>query len=116
MGPGGSDEGAGAQPLRLDAALAPGGPVGTGSSEGVALARCLEWGRGPMLSSPHIPTPSEELMRRYDVAGPRYTSYPTVPEWKQDFGTERYAERLDVAASAGADEPLSLYVHLPFCR
>ena len=69
-----------------------------------------------MLSSPHIPTPSEELMRRYDVAGPRYTSYPTVPEWKQDFGTERYAERLDVAASAGADEPLSLYVHLPFCR
>ncbi|AKJ01807.1 oxygen-independent coproporphyrinogen-3 oxidase [Archangium gephyra] len=69
-----------------------------------------------MVSSPHIPTPSEELMRRYDVAGPRYTSYPTVPEWKQDFGTERYAERLDVAGSASAEEPLSLYVHLPFCR
>ena len=42
-------------------------------------------------------------MRRYNVAGPRYTSYPTVPEWKQDFGTERYAERLDVAGSAGAE-------------
>ncbi|WP_257455230.1 oxygen-independent coproporphyrinogen III oxidase [Archangium lipolyticum] len=69
-----------------------------------------------MRSSLEIPTPSEELMRRYDVAGPRYTSYPTAPEWKQDFGTEHYAERLDVAGTAGADEPLSLYVHLPFCR
>ena len=55
-------------------------------------------------------------MRRYDVAGPRYTSYPTAPEWKHDFGTEDYAERRGVAGAAGADEPLSLYVHLPFCR
>jgi hypothetical protein len=44
-----------------------------------------------MVSSLDIPTPSEELMRRYDVAGPRYTRYPTVPEWKQDFGTEHCA-------------------------
>ncbi len=63
-----------------------------------------------------MPTPSEELMRRYNVAGPRYTSYPTAPEWRPDFGTEEYADRLDAAGAVGADEPLSLYVHLPFCR
>jgi oxygen-independent coproporphyrinogen-3 oxidase len=63
-----------------------------------------------------IPTPSEELMRRYNVAGPRYTSYPTAPEWRPDFGTEAYADRLEAAGTVGADEPLSLYVHLPFCR
>ncbi|HEX8437829.1 oxygen-independent coproporphyrinogen III oxidase [Archangium sp.] len=69
-----------------------------------------------MVASLEIPTPSEELMRRYNVAGPRYTSYPTAPEWRPDFGTEDYADRLEAARIAGADEPLSLYVHLPFCR
>jgi oxygen-independent coproporphyrinogen III oxidase len=69
-----------------------------------------------MSSSLEIPTPSEELMRRYNVAGPRYTSYPTAPEWRPDFGTDAYAERLEVAGATGSDEPLSLYVHLPFCR
>ncbi|HSP78354.1 MAG TPA: oxygen-independent coproporphyrinogen III oxidase, partial [Myxococcaceae bacterium] len=69
-----------------------------------------------MPASLEIPTPSEELMRRYDVAGPRYTSYPTAPEWQHAFGTTDYAERLEAAGAVGADEPLSLYVHLPFCR
>jgi oxygen-independent coproporphyrinogen-3 oxidase len=68
-----------------------------------------------MSTSLGIPTPSEELRRRYDVAGPRYTSYPTAPEWRPDFGTEDYAERLE-AAGGTADAPLSLYVHLPFCE
>lgn len=69
-----------------------------------------------MAAPPKIPTPSDELMRRYDVAGPRYTSYPTAPEWKQDFGGEQYAERLTAAGAADPDAPLSLYVHLPFCH
>jgi oxygen-independent coproporphyrinogen-3 oxidase len=68
-----------------------------------------------MLSRLDVPTPSEELMRRYDVAGPRYTSYPTAPEWKQDFGPAHLAERME-AASVESASPLSLYVHLPFCR
>lgn len=54
-------------------------------------------------------------MRRYDVAGPRYTSYPTAPEWRRDFGPEALAERLE-AAGGSVSSPLSLYVHLPFCR
>ncbi|MDY7228838.1 oxygen-independent coproporphyrinogen III oxidase [Hyalangium rubrum] len=55
-------------------------------------------------------------MRRYNVPGPRYTSYPTVPEWRHDLGAEEFAERLAVASTAGEETPLSLYVHLPFCR
>jgi oxygen-independent coproporphyrinogen-3 oxidase len=69
-----------------------------------------------MLAPLEVPTPSEELLRRYDVPGPRYTSYPTVPEWRHDLGSAAFAERLEAAGWAGSAEPLSLYVHLPFCR
>ncbi|MBZ4333456.1 oxygen-independent coproporphyrinogen III oxidase [Corallococcus interemptor] len=67
---------------------------------------------------PHLdlPTPSEELLARYNVAGPRYTSYPTAPEWRGDFGPDALAERLTLASAREATQPLSLYVHLPFCR
>ncbi|QSQ24136.1 oxygen-independent coproporphyrinogen III oxidase [Pyxidicoccus parkwayensis] len=63
-----------------------------------------------------VPTPSEELLSRYNVAGPRYTSYPTAPEWRPDFGAEALSERLAFAGSRDSTEPLSLYVHLPFCK
>jgi oxygen-independent coproporphyrinogen-3 oxidase len=63
-----------------------------------------------------VPNPSEELLGRYNVSGPRYTSYPTAPEWKQDFGPEALSDRLASAGAVDSREPLSLYVHLPFCR
>ena len=63
-----------------------------------------------------VPTPSEALLSRYDVAGPRYTSYPTAPSWREDFGAEALSERLVGAGARSSSEPLSLYVHLPFCR
>ncbi|MCY1021007.1 oxygen-independent coproporphyrinogen III oxidase [Pyxidicoccus sp. MSG2] len=63
-----------------------------------------------------VPTPSEELLSRYNVAGPRYTSYPTAPEWRGDFGSDALSERLSIAGTRDGAEPLSLYVHLPFCR
>ena len=57
---------------------------------------------------------AEELLERYNRPGPRYTSYPTAPVWKDDFGPghleESYA-RADALAT-----PLSLYMHLPFCE
>lgn len=56
------------------------------------------------------------LIAKYDRPGPRYTSYPTVPMWTEDFGPEDLAARLEQAGKAGAHLPLSLYVHLPFCR
>ncbi len=58
--------------------------------------------------------PPADLIRKYDRPGPRYTSYPTAPEWSPDFGAARYLEHLARAERQGG--PLSLYVHLPFCR
>lgn len=55
------------------------------------------------------------LLQRYDVPGPRYTSYPTVPEWSDGFRAANHEERLRLAGER-KDEPLSLYVHLPFCK
>ena len=56
-----------------------------------------------------------ELLAKYDRPGPRYTSYPTAVEFHEGFDAARYLEKLDQAAAAPT-EPLSLYVHLPFCR
>jgi oxygen-independent coproporphyrinogen-3 oxidase len=58
---------------------------------------------------------SLELIKRYDRPGPRYTSYPTAPVWKDDFGPAEYRVQLD-RCSERAGEPLSLYVHVPFCE
>ncbi len=55
------------------------------------------------------------LLRRYDRAGPRYTSYPTAVEFHAGVDRHAYAERLAQAAAADA-EPLSFYLHLPFCE
>ena len=55
------------------------------------------------------------LLRQYDRPGPRYTSYPTAVEFNESFDEAAYRGRLE-AASAAPDEPLSLYVHLPFCE
>ncbi len=56
-----------------------------------------------------------DLLAKYDRPGPRYTSYPTAVEFHEGFTPERYLAKLAEAA-ATPDEPLSLYVHLPFCR
>jgi oxygen-independent coproporphyrinogen-3 oxidase len=58
--------------------------------------------------------PSWDLIKKYDRPGPRYTSYPTAPEWKDDFKAPQYLTHLARAEAAGG--PLSIYVHLPFCR
>lgn len=56
----------------------------------------------------------DALLLRLAGPGPRYTSYPTVPEWSNEFGEVGARMALE-RAGALADEPLSLYVHLPFC-
>lgn len=56
-----------------------------------------------------------ELLRRYDRPVPRYTSYPTADRFTPDFTAKSYLEALR-RADARADEPLGLYLHLPFCR
>jgi len=56
-----------------------------------------------------------ELLRRYDRPGPRYTSYPTAVEFNDSIDATAYAERL-ACADQKPEEPLSLYIHLPFCK
>ena len=55
------------------------------------------------------------LLRRYDVAGPRYTSYPTAPQFRPDFGEAQYREHARRSNATFTPRPLSLYVHIPFC-
>jgi oxygen-independent coproporphyrinogen-3 oxidase len=54
-----------------------------------------------------------ELLTRYATSAPRYTSYPTAADWSKDFDGTRYPEFL--ARAAQSRDPLSVYVHLPFC-
>ncbi len=58
-----------------------------------------------------------ELLRQFDVAGPRYTSYPTADRFVEAYGARAHAEALRARRAAGeAAPPLSLYVHIPFCE
>ena len=61
---------------------------------------------------------SPSLLQRYDVAGPRYTSYPTADRFVEAFGVEDYNNALAQRRHSGANHgnPLSLYVHIPFCE
>jgi len=55
-----------------------------------------------------------ELLPRYAIDGPRYTSYPTAPAWTASYGADEF--RADLADDEiEASDGLSLYVHVPFC-
>src|SRR5262249_898651 len=60
--------------------------------------------------------PSLDLLHRYNVPGPRYTSYPTAPVWREDFRPADYDKILKESAAGKEPAPLSLYIHLPFCE
>ncbi|MBI1783561.1 oxygen-independent coproporphyrinogen III oxidase, partial [Candidatus Sumerlaeota bacterium] len=57
-----------------------------------------------------------EFLKRYDLAGPRYTSYPTAPEWNESVGHAEFAAHLDRVKSDWRGRPLSIYLHIPFCE
>ena len=57
---------------------------------------------------------SDAILEKYNKPGPRYTSYPTAPVWKDDFGPDDLEKYYATANSEGT--PLSLYMHLPFCE
>lgn len=57
-----------------------------------------------------------DLVRRYDRSGPRYTSYPTADRFVEAFDAEAYRSWAARRNIGGVQRPLSLYVHLPFCR
>ena len=59
-----------------------------------------------------------QLLTRFDVPGPRYTSYPTADRFVEAFGEADYVQALRQRQSGtlGNQPPLSLYVHIPFCE
>ncbi|MBK6853099.1 MAG: oxygen-independent coproporphyrinogen III oxidase [Burkholderiales bacterium] len=60
---------------------------------------------------------SVDLLRRMDVPGPRYTSYPTADRFVDAFDAQAYLQALDQrSVGAGSGQPLSVYVHVPFCE
>ena len=56
----------------------------------------------------------QDLIKRYDGRGPRYTSYPTALQFSEQLGEAEY--RANALASNASAAPLSLYVHIPFCH
>lgn len=56
---------------------------------------------------------SLKLLDRYDRPAPRYTSYPPIPFWHNDFGEQD--GRAALAELAASDDPVTVYTHLPFC-
>ena len=60
----------------------------------------------------------KSLIDKYNIPGPRYTSYPTVPYWdKENFGAEDWRSSVIKSFNeSNAEEGISLYIHLPFCE
>jgi len=60
---------------------------------------------------------SAELLKRFDVPGPRYTSYPTADRFVEAFGEGQYAQALRQRSHSARSHSfgLSVYVHIPFC-
>ncbi|HYT48566.1 MAG TPA: hypothetical protein VEL04_09100, partial [Burkholderiales bacterium] len=56
------------------------------------------------------------LIRSHNVAGPRYTSYPTADRFVEAFGETELRQWLPKRNIGGISQPLSVYVHLPFCE
>ncbi len=65
-----------------------------------------------------MPAITADLLTRFDVPGPRYTSYPTADRFVEAFGAADYAQALTQRRTgpAALALPLSLYVHIPFCE
>ncbi|GAB2799648.1 oxygen-independent coproporphyrinogen III oxidase [Dyella kyungheensis] len=62
-----------------------------------------------------VPEFDPVLVARYDVAGPRYTSYPTAPQFHAGFDEAAFREVATASNEGESPRPLSLYVHVPFC-
>lgn len=57
----------------------------------------------------------QELIRKYDKSGPRYTSYPTAPQFSTDYTEETLKHCIQRSNMEIIPRPLSLYIHIPYC-
>ena len=62
------------------------------------------------------PIVTSEMLRSFDISGPRYTSYPTADRFVEAFTDDAYKIALDQRRLGGRVHPLSIYVHIPFCE
>lgn len=62
-----------------------------------------------------IPPFDADLLRRYDLPGPRYTSYPTAPQFAADFDEALLRTYITRSNSDPIPRQLSLYLHIPYC-
>ena len=60
--------------------------------------------------------PTLELIRVFDQPGPRYTSYPTADHFAEAFDAEKQAWWLDNRTLRQPGQPVTVYVHIPFCE
>lgn len=58
----------------------------------------------------------EPLLKRFDIPGPRYTSYPTADRFVEAFAETDYIQALEQRRAGSMALPLSLYIHIPFCE
>ncbi len=91
------------------------------------MAAALAWAQSRLMNAIALPqaTPrahdwmTDTMLRRMDVPGPRYTSYPTADRFVEAFGAAEYRRALEQRAAgvpAGGASALSVYVHIPFCE
>ena len=68
--------------------------------------------------APVIDPISVDLLTRFDISGPRYTSYPTADRFVEAFSAAEYSQALALRRLGGGASvyPLSLYIHIPFCE
>lgn len=62
------------------------------------------------------PSFNRALVEKYDRPGPRYTSYPTAPQFHQAFAADDYRNAARASNEAPTPKPLSVYIHIPFCK
>ena len=70
------------------------------------------------MTAPVVAPISIDLLTRFDISGPRYTSYPTADRFVEAFSAADYSQALTLRRQGGAVSamPLSLYIHIPFCE
>lgn len=59
---------------------------------------------------------NQALVKKYDRPGPRYTSYPTAPQFHEAFAVDDYLQAVQASNQADNPKPLSAYIHIPFCQ
>ncbi len=57
-----------------------------------------------------------DLVSKYNIPAPRYTSYPTLPYWDNNLDEEKWISLIKKAFKANNKDGISLYIHLPFCE